>query len=101
MIGVRIILYYTYAESRNVLPSLCSPRETFQSNLSSKLSDGVMSQDFECLPCNCNTSRGPNSVCKYNNVRREKIVVYKAECLLTGKYYMDNTQNHLKIRMQQ
>jgi hypothetical protein len=76
-------------------------RETFQADLSSKLTDGLVSMDFECLKCNCNTNKGKNGFCKYDNCCREQVVVYQAECLLTGKCYIGNTQNHLKIRMQQ
>ena len=77
-------------------------REIFQGDLSSKLNDGLSSLDFECLKCNCNTNRGKkDGFCKYNNCCREQVVVYQAECQITGKRYIGNTQNHLKIRMQQ
>jgi hypothetical protein len=76
-------------------------REIFQGDLSSKLNDGLISSDFECLKCNCNTNKGKNGTCKYDNCCREQVVVYQAECQLTGKRYIGNTQNHLKIRMQQ
>jgi hypothetical protein len=76
-------------------------RETFQGDLSSKLNGGVVSMDFECLKCNCNTNKGKNGFCKYDNCCREQVVVYQAECVLMAKCHTGNTQNHLKIRMQQ
>jgi GIY-YIG catalytic domain len=75
-------------------------REYFQRDLQQKILDGVISLDFQSLPCNCQKDH-PEDTCKYNNVCRQSLVVYKAECKTTGKVYIGNTQQHLKTRMGQ
>jgi hypothetical protein len=77
-------------------------RETFQGDLSKKLTDNIVSLDFKNLPCNCqSSSKGENGLCIYEGACRKSIVVYKTTCLQTGKVYIGNTQQHLKKRMQQ
>jgi hypothetical protein len=72
-------------------------RELFQADLNSKLMEGVSSKDFENSPCNCRNK----SMCPYFGKCRRKIVVYKATCLQTQAVYIGNTQQPLKLRMQQ
>jgi GIY-YIG catalytic domain len=55
-----------------------------------------VSLDFQNLLCNCR-----QKPCKYNNVCRHSLVVYKVECTNMGKVYIGNTQQHLKKRMSQ
>jgi GIY-YIG catalytic domain len=74
-------------------------RETFQQDLYSKIMAEVVSLDYKNLPCNC--SHQESDSCKYNNVCRHSLVVYKVECKSTGKVYIGNTQQHLKKRMGQ
>jgi GIY-YIG catalytic domain len=47
--------------------------------------------------CNCRNKEK----CVYNGKCRSQIVVYCAECELTGKKYIGNTQQQVKKRMQQ
>ena len=74
-------------------------RELFQQDLSYKINMDLESKDFQSLPCNCRP--GQDGGCKYNNVCRRSVVVYKVECQVTGKVYIGSTQQHLKTRMQQ
>jgi hypothetical protein len=74
-------------------------REIFQGDLSRKITEGVVSKDFETLSCNCRL--GPGKDCGYNNMCRKSIVVYKIICKNTDKIYIGNTQQYLKKRMQQ
>lgn len=72
-------------------------RELFQGDLNSKVTKGLTSKDFETLPCNCRNKKG----CPFLGRCRESIVVYQACCLITGKKYIGNTQQHVKKRIQQ
>jgi hypothetical protein len=74
-------------------------REIFQGDLSRKLTLDVISKDFEPLDCNCRL--GPDKKCGYDNVCRKSIVVYIVECKKSAKFYIGNTQQHFKKRMQQ
>jgi hypothetical protein len=77
-------------------------REYFQRVLNNKLLKGIPSLDFQTLvPCNCRNDVGSTQRCKYNEVCRHRLVVYKVECKMTGKVYIGNTQQHLKSRMMQ
>ena len=73
--------------------------EIFQGDLSRKLTLGIGSQNWQTLPCNCRTKRTKG--CDYNNICRNKLVVYEVTCLNTGKVYIGNTHRHFKIRMQE
>ena len=53
------------------------------------------------VPCNCSTHLKVNGVCAYNSLCRHSIVVYKATCKQSKKYYIGNTQQKLKTRMTQ
>jgi hypothetical protein len=77
-------------------------RETFQADLTTKLSEDIVSLDFKNLACNCQKkSKDDKGLCIYGGACRKSIVVYKTTCLTTGKVYIGNTQQHLKKRMQQ
>ena len=60
----------------------------------------LVSKDFEKLNCNCRV-RDENGVCRFGGQCRTPIVVYKALCPVTQCYYIGNTQQHPKKRMQQ
>jgi GIY-YIG catalytic domain len=75
-------------------------RELLQRDLQNKIMAEVTSLDFQQLPCNCKKA-SPTDPCKYNNVCRHNLVVYKVECKSTGKVYIGNTQQHFKTRMGQ
>jgi hypothetical protein len=66
-------------------------RELLQRDLQQKLMDGIPSLDFQNLPCNC-IGDGPEPSCKFNNLCRHPLVVYKVECKSTGNIYIGNTQ---------
>jgi hypothetical protein len=68
-------------------------REYFQRDLHTKLISGIQSLDFENLPCNCRKENSQDT-CKYNNMCRHSLIVYKVECKNTGKIYIGNTQEH-------
>ena len=74
-------------------------REIFQGDLSGKLNKDVVSRDCANLECNCRSKNTKG--CSYNNVCRDRIVVYKVECNRTRKMYIGNTQQFFKKRMQQ
>ena len=76
-------------------------REQFQADLGGKLNKNVGSLDFDTLPCNCNTRTKVDGDCPYNNLCRNSIVVYKATCDITKKFYIGCTQQKLKTRMTQ
>jgi hypothetical protein len=76
-------------------------RECFQKDLNNKLLDSIPSLDFQTLPCNCRSEVDSTERCKYNDVCRHKLAVYKVEWKMTGKVYIGNTQQHLKSRMMQ
>ena len=73
--------------------------ELFQADLNTKLNRQVESLDFATLPCNCRLAQGGR--CPYLGKCREPIVVYKAVCLQTDKYYLGCTQQLKKLRLQQ
>jgi hypothetical protein len=73
-------------------------REMLAGDLSKKLSKGVESFDFKVRDCNCRGERGPDT-CQYRNYCRMPIVIYRITCKLTNKIYIDNTQQHFKMRM--
>ena len=74
-------------------------RETFQGDLSKKLTEGVQSINFMDRPCNCRP--GKTGGCQYGGVCRKSIVVYEITCKKTGKVYIGNTQQEFKTRMRQ
>ena len=62
----------------------------------------IESLDFQNLKCNCKLEdTPPNDKCPYNDICRRSVVVYQAECDLTGDVYIGSTHQHLKTRMQQ
>ena len=76
-------------------------RERLQADLGGKLNKNVGSLDFDTLPCNCNIRTKINDECPYNNLCRHSIVVYKATCRTTQKFYIGCTQQKLKARFNQ
>jgi hypothetical protein len=73
-------------------------RELFQGDLTRKLTSKVESLDFMQRECNCRL--GKDKGCGYNNICRNTIVVYKVQCVNSGKVYIGNTQQTFKKRMQ-
>jgi len=76
-------------------------REQFQGDLLSKLTKDVGSLDFDTISCNCNIWSKVNGKFPYNSLCQHSIVVYKATCKLSGKFYIGNTQQKLKARLTQ
>ena len=72
-------------------------REHLQGDLTTKLNEGIDSEDFQTLQCNCRNKKK----CIYGGRCRSSIVVYQATCSMTGKKYIGNTQQHVKTRLQQ
>jgi hypothetical protein len=72
-------------------------RELFQGDLNAKLNAGLISKDFQTLPCNCRNKKA----CAYGGQCRQSIVVYQVTCLKTHKKYLGNTQQFVKTRTQQ
>ena len=62
---------------------------------------GIRSLNFYDLEFNCNARTKIDRKCPYNGVCWKSIVVYKATCKATGKFYIGNTQQKLKARMTQ
>ena len=75
--------------------------EIFQGDLNNKLMKNITSKDFMDLMCNCTNSTTINGNCIYNGNCRKSIVIYKATCKECGCYYIGNTQQKLKLRMNQ
>ena len=73
--------------------------EIFNGDLSTKLMEGVESQDYMTRSCNCNSRTKVDGKCIYNSKCRQSVVVYKATCKCCGKFYIGNTQNKVKDRI--
>ena len=71
----------------------------FGGDLSGKLMREVKSVDFMDRPCNCSVVSKVDGKCIFGDNCRKSIVVYKCECTICGKFYIGNTQNHVKKRM--
>jgi hypothetical protein len=77
-------------------------RECFQGDLTQKLNEDLISQDFETRKCNCNkASKKKDGTCAYAGNCRTMMVVYEATCNFTGKKYIGNTQRTVKKRIQE
>ena len=72
--------------------------KAFMDNLTSKLTKGVGSRDFEDVPCNCTRASKVDRKCMFNGECRKSIVVYKTECQKCKMCYIRNTQKKLKLR---
>ena len=72
-----------------------------KSNLNNKLLKGIRYKDFEDLAYDYNTASKIDNKCIYNSKYRSSILIYKATCKHCGCYYIGNTQQHLKNRMNQ
>ena len=75
--------------------------QAFQGDLSGKLTKNVQSEDFARLKCNCNKTSLVNGECAYGGDCRASIVVYKAECKECKMCYLGNTQQKIKLRINQ
>ena len=75
--------------------------QAFQGDLCSKLIKNVNSLDFGDMPCNCNRTSRINGECVYKGDCRKSLVVYKAECNDCKMCYLGNTQQKIKIRINQ
>ena len=72
--------------------------QAFMGDLTSKLTKGVGSRDFEDAPCNCTRASKVDGKCTFNGECRKSIVVYKAECQDCEMCYIGNTQTKLKLQ---
>ena len=73
--------------------------ETFQGDLAGKLMKGIVDQEGEPLPCNCNAqTKSEDGKCIYNGLCRVQMTIYDLKCKITGKSYIGKTQRHLKTR---
>jgi hypothetical protein len=70
-------------------------RELCQGHLNKVLLRNVDSEDLRDRPCNC-PGRGS---CRYNNLCRKALIVYKVTIPQTRKYYIGATSQTLKKRM--
>ena len=75
--------------------------EIFQGDLNNKLMMNFTSKDFMDLKCNCTNATTIDGNCVCNGDCRKSIVIYKATCKECGCYYLGNTQQKLKLRMNQ
>ena len=75
--------------------------QAFQGDLTTKLVKNVKSLDFDDEPCNCNRASKINGECAYGGDCRKSIVIYKAECKDCNMAYLGNTQQKLKLRINQ
>jgi hypothetical protein len=66
----------------------------FQGHLNRVLMKNVESEDYCDRPCNC-----PGRGCRYGNVCRKALIVYKVTILRTGKYYIGATSQSLRKRV--
>ena len=73
--------------------------EILGGDLTGKLMKDVKSQDYMDRPCNCNKASKVDGKCIYGDKCRKCIVVYKCEYSICGMFYIGNTQNHIKKRM--
>jgi hypothetical protein len=70
-------------------------RELFQGHLNKVLLRNVDSEDLRDRPCNC-PDRGS---CRYNNICRKALIVYKVKIPQTGEYYIGATSQTLNKRV--
>lgn len=75
--------------------------QLFQGDLTAKLMRGVESADFKDRPCNCCNATLVEGSCFCKGKCRKSVVVYKANCKLCNCFYIGNTQQKLKKRMEQ
>ena len=75
--------------------------ETFQGDPNNKLMEGITSKDFMDLEWNCNQATTVNGNCICGGNCKKSLVIYKATCKECGCYYVGNTQQKLKSRMNQ
>ena len=75
--------------------------QAFQGDLTTKLVKNVKSLDFDDEPCNCNRASKINGECAYGGDCRKSIVIYKAECKDCNMAYLGNTQQKLKLPINQ
>ena len=74
-------------------------RELFSGNLTGKMMRDIDSLDFIDRECNCNKASLVGGECIFWGDCQKSMVVYKCECIC-GKFYIGNTQNHIKKRIQ-
>ena len=74
-------------------------REIFNADLQKKLTADITSKSFKIENCNCSRENGEEvATCKYNDVCRVPMCIYKAKCITSGRYYIGSTQNTIKKR---
>ena len=75
--------------------------ELLQGDLVSKIRCNLASKDFLDRECNCNTTTKVKSRCEYGGECSRCCVIYKVTCKWCGDFYVVNTQDNLKKRMEQ
>ena len=73
-------------------------RELFQRDLTHKLNEEVQSLDYMTRDCNCRP--GSQEPCPYNNICRERIIVYQMQHKHTNHCYIGSTTCPAKTRFQ-
>lgn len=72
-------------------------KESLSGDIAAKLNKDVPSFGFDNLDCNCQRRRTRG--CDYNNMCRNRCIVYKCTCNNTGKFYIGATHQNFKLRM--
>ena len=75
--------------------------EILQGDLVSKIRRKLTSKYFLDRKCNCKTSTKVKVRCADGGECQRCCVIYKVTCKCCGEFYVGNTQNALKIGMQQ
>ena len=69
-------------------------REIFNGDLNSKLNREIISRDYQNLPCNCRNRL--TTTCDYNNMCRDKLIVYQVMDCFSHKSTSDPPNNTSK-----
>jgi hypothetical protein len=70
--------------------------EWFNGDLTTELSEGLISQDFCSRPCNCSTHTKVNVECIFGRHCRAKYIVCKLTCKFCRWVYIGMSQQFLK-----
>ena len=72
--------------------------ELLQADLTTKLREGLMSNDFVDRSGNCSGTKTGNK-CVNGGKCRQKMVIFEVTCKCCNAKYVGNTQQNLKERM--
>ncbi|CAB9514199.1 expressed unknown protein [Seminavis robusta] len=76
-------------------------REMFMGDLSRKLTNDVISTEFQNETCNCKPGNKKDGQCRFDDRCRNKLVIYCIKCINSGKEYVGATQRNVKERTYQ